>query len=60
MFDIRKLIAGAVSGFVAAFVVDVHAWSQQTHPFDWSLAAKRWIAGAISGVTAAMGIGAIP
>jgi predicted lysophospholipase L1 biosynthesis ABC-type transport system permease subunit len=57
MFDFKKIVAGAVSGFVAAAVVDVHAWSKSAEPFNWTLAIKRWVAGAISGATAALGIG---
>lgn len=61
MFDVRKLIAGAVSGFFSAFVVDLHAWSKAGGAaFDWGLAVKRWVAGAVTGLTAAMGIGALP
>ncbi len=59
-FSMRKLVAGAVSGFLAAAVVDVSAWARSMEPFDWSLAAKRWVAGAVSGVCAAMGIAAVP
>lgn len=35
--DVKKLVAGAVSGFVAALVVDVMAWSKVpgNQPFDW-------------------------
>lgn len=60
--DVKKLVAGAVSGFVAALVVDVMAWSKVpgNQPFDWFIAFKRWVAGAVSGVTAALGIGSLP
>lgn len=60
--DIKKVIAGAVSGAVAAFVVDINAWSRTTdedgnkEPFSWKLAAKRWVAGAVSGAAAAIGV----
>ena len=58
MLNIKALIAGAVSGFVSAFVVDLHAWSQDADgDFNWMLAAKRWVAGAVSGATAAAGFG---
>ena len=53
---IKALIAGAVSGFLSAFIVDVHAWSASDDPFNWAKAAKRWIAGAVSGVAAAGGL----
>jgi hypothetical protein len=56
MFDIKKLIAGAASGFLAAFVVDINAWSKSKEPFDWQLAVKRWVAGAIAGASGAFGV----
>ena len=59
MFDIKKIIAGALSGFVAAAVVDIHAWSKTSERFDWALAVKRWVAGAVSGASAAIGIGSL-
>lgn len=55
----KKLIAGAISGFLAAAVVDVQAWSKSKEPFDWGLALKRWVAGAISGATGAFGVDAL-
>lgn len=58
VIDIKKIIAGAVSGFAAAFVVDVMAWSKapKGEVFDFGIAVKRWIAGAMSGIAGAMGI----
>ncbi len=56
MIDTKKLIAGAVSGAVAALVVDITAWAKSSEPFDWGLAFKRWVAGAVSGVAAAFGM----
>ena len=59
--NFKVVIAGAVSGFVAALTIDINAWCKSTPkgtdnaPFDWSLALKRWIAGAMVGGTAAMG-----
>lgn len=55
----RNLIAGAVSGFLAAFVVDLNAWSKTSGAFDWLLAFKRWVAGAVAGATAALGFGQV-
>lgn len=52
----KKLIAGTVSGFLAAFVVDIHAWSRSSDAFDWGLAVKRWVSGAVSGAVAAFGV----
>jgi len=60
--DLKKIIAGAVSGFVAAFLVDLNSWSKSTPdgkpnaPFDFVLAFKRWLSGAASGAAAAWGI----
>lgn len=60
MIDYRRLAAGALSGAVAALVVDVHAWSRAKKPgFDWGLALKRWVAGAVSGAAAALGVGGL-
>lgn len=54
--SLHKVFAGAVSGFAAAFVIDLHAWTRTPGKFDWSLAFKRWVAGSITGVMAAAGI----
>lgn len=60
MFDLKKIVAGAVAGAVGALVVDINAWSKfKGEKFDWALAIKRWVAGAVSGATAALGIGAV-
>lgn len=58
--DIKAIIAGAVSGFVSALVIDLNAWSkfkkaQGESDFDWGLALKRWVAGAMTGGMAAAG-----
>ncbi len=60
MFDFKKIIAGAVAGAVAALVVDINAWSKTEKPFNWTLAVKRWVSGAVSGATAALGLSALP
>lgn len=56
---IKKIIAGAVGGFVSAFLVDLDAWkaSVATDKFDWAKAVKRWVAGAISGAITVFGVG---
>lgn len=55
---VQKLFAGAVSGFVAAFLVDFDAWKKgKGEPFDWSKALPRWFYGAMSGLLAAFGFG---
>lgn len=60
MFDVKRIVAGAVSGAVAALVVDINAWSRaKGSRFDWALAVKRWVAGAVSGAAAAIGVGGL-
>lgn len=55
----KTVIAGAVSGFVSAFLVDLHAWSQSEEKYNWTKAFKRWVAGAVSGAAAAAGMGSL-
>lgn len=57
--NLKMILAGALGGFLAAVAVDINAWSKSDDPFDWGLALKRWIAGAVSGATAGFGIGVI-
>ena len=53
----KKVIAGAVSGFVSALLVDINAWkSSGENAFDWRLAVKRWVLGSVSGALGALGI----
>ena len=52
----KLLIAGAVTGFLGALVTDINAWSRSGDAFIWSLAVKRWIAGAVSGALGAAGL----
>lgn len=54
--DFRKGLVGAFAGFLSAVVVDVNAWVKANDKFDWGLAVKRWIAGAVTGFAAGMGI----
>ena len=49
-------IGGAVGGFISAVLVDVDAWKKSSGQFDWGLAAKRWIAGAVAGALAGLGV----
>ena len=51
----KAIVAGAVSGFVSSVVIDLNAWSKSDGAFNWLLAFKRWVAGAVSGATAAAG-----
>jgi hypothetical protein len=59
--EIKKVIVGAMSGFVSAFLVDCNAWlkSGEDTKFDYILAFKRWVAGAVSGAVTALGLGGL-
>ena len=56
---IKKVVAGALSGFVSAFLVDLNAWksNEAMEHFNWALAIKRWLAGAVSGALTGLGLG---
>lgn len=51
---LNQLIRGAVGGFVGALAVDVNAWSKTNERFDWGLAVKRWLAGAMTGLASSI------
>lgn len=59
--NFRAIVAGAVSGFASAVVVDLNAWSKapEGSAFSWGLAFKRWVAGAVTGALASLGIGEV-
>jgi hypothetical protein len=63
---LKRVLAGALGGFVSAVLVDLNAWSRSSSAsgstsddsvpdFDWGLAVKRWVSGAVSGALAAGG-----
>lgn len=62
MFDVKKIVAGAVSGLVAAILADLDAWRSGADPdggmpgFDWRKAGRRYLMGLLSGAAAAFGI----
>ena len=51
---LNQLIRGAVGGLVGAAVIDINAWSKTNEPFDWGLAVKRWLAGAVTGLASSI------
>jgi hypothetical protein len=55
----KLIIGGAAAGFLAALAVDINAWAKSDKPFDWGLAGKRWLAGAVTGAAAGAGAGAL-
>lgn len=66
MMDWKKIVAGAVSGLVAAAMVDLDAWRAGKDPdadglpgFDVKKALRRYAYGAFSGALTAIGFGAV-
>lgn len=60
MFDQKKIIAGAISGFIAAIIVDLDAWrAMDDGPYDFKVAGRRLIVGVITGALGAIGLGGL-
>lgn len=57
--QLKKVVAGTLSGFVSAFLVDLNAWksNEAMEHFNYALAIKRWLAGAVSGALTGLGFG---
>lgn len=55
-FIIGRIVIGVLAGALSACAVDVNAWVKAGAKFDWPLALKRWLAGAITGASAAFGV----
>ena len=54
---VKKIVVGAVGGFLSAVVVDFGKWKATPDlKFNWVLAIKNWIAGAITGALAGLGV----
>lgn len=58
----NPIVKGALSGLVAAAVVDVHAFMRfksknDVATYDWGTAALRWGQGLIGGALTAAGLG---
>lgn len=56
-----KVLAGAVSGLLAAAAVDFHAFKtwqsfSDVKSYQWQVAAFRWVQGAVMGAMAALGL----
>jgi hypothetical protein len=69
---LKRLIVGGLGGFVSAALVDLSAWSRssgsaslggdsegEVAAFDWGLAVRRWVSGAVSGAMTAGGFTAV-
>lgn len=57
---IKKVIASTLAGFLGAVVVDLDKWkTADSDQFDWKLALKRWIQGAVTGAITALGMNAV-
>lgn len=59
MFDQKKLIAGAISGIIAAVLVDLDAYKNSEGPYNWSVAVRRIVIGAVTGALGAVGLGGL-
>lgn len=53
----NQILANALSGFLAAVLVDVNAWKADPNgaSFDFRVAIPRWLMGALSGLTVGYG-----
>jgi hypothetical protein len=59
--DLKKLVAGAISGALGGLIVDINsyqAWAKahDGSTFDWTVALSRVLQGAIVGAAAAGGL----
>ena len=52
---LKLIISGALCGFFSAALTDINAWAKSDSQFDWKLAIKRWIAGALTGLAGSAG-----
>jgi hypothetical protein len=60
---IKRFLACALGGFLAAVAVDIDAWRRSAAEgvvpvFDWKLAVQRWLNGALAGALAGLGLAA--
>jgi hypothetical protein len=60
-FIAHPLVAGTLSGFTAAALVDYQAFrswksAEEARSYGWGVAAWRWFQGAVGGFVAALGI----
>jgi hypothetical protein len=62
---LKKALAGAISGFLGAFIADLDAFKKspdvfdEFKTFDWKIAANRYVRGIVLGVAGAFGLGGI-
>jgi hypothetical protein len=54
--NFKKIATAAMGGLIAAVAVDYHAFKQNPDfKFDFTLAFKRWVMGAVAGAIAGVG-----
>lgn len=55
---IKKVAVSALAGFISALMIDLDKWkhADANAKFDWALALKRWLMGALGGVLTALGL----
>lgn len=57
-FFTNPIVQGALTGFLAAFIVDLEVWkSWGDVAFNFRTASFRWVVGLVSGALAAAGFG---
>jgi hypothetical protein len=56
---LAKALKGAALGFLGAVMFDLQKWNESVgFGFDWNIAVKRWIKGAVTGAAGALGVSA--
>lgn len=55
---VERVLKGAAVGFAVMFAKDIDSWAKAPAgaAFDWGIASKRWVAGAIAGAITALGL----
>lgn len=55
--EIKKIVATAIASFLGAVITDIDKWKKsESDKFDWELAIKRWVKGAILGAMTGLGM----
>lgn len=60
-FNLKKALTGALFGFITALAFDLQKFGEVTKEdelatFSWRIASLRWLKGALTGFTGAVGL----